>query len=581
MITMRRWIRGWFVGTLIAFAGLSSALAARYGGAKADPSDELFTNTTIRHLRIEIDAEEMRVLRRPVPRSRNSSERPSVPATVREGDLLWTNVAVHIKGSLGSFRPIDDKPALTLNFDKLAKEQRFHGLQKVSLNNSVQDPSYLSEKICREIYTTAGVPMPRSDFATVELNGRPLGLFVLVEGWNKQFLRRHFKNAKGNFYDLGGNRDVHTPTNAAFGEDPTNHAALNAVKASVNERDHFKRMARLRQTVDLDRFVTMHALDVLMWNWDGYGLNRNNFRLFHDLDANRIVFLPHGVDQMFWKANGPIMTGRAGLVAKSLLETAEGRRIYLDRFRELRANVFDARVLTNRMAELSARLRPALMNQGVLAVAQQQQAAQQLSRYIMARAQDVDAQLASVKNFAPLELNTVASLTNWMTRREMGDVGFSQTTNTPAALRIHVSDAPSIGAWVSTVWLEEGRYRIEGRVKTLGVQSMGEEGGAGFRVWSSRKETRGASWGWFPYSSTRDPRTGGMIPVFTNTPQQRLVGDKGWTPLTYEFELRQPLADLQIQCALQASSGAAWFDLSSLKIRRVAMSVTKSSVKGD
>ena len=113
----------------------------------------------------------------------------------------------------------------------------------------------------------------------------------------------------------------------------------------MNERDHAKRLARLRETVDLDRFVTLHALDVLMWNWDGYGLNRNNYRMFHDLAADRVVFFPHGMDQMFWKPNGPIMTGRSGLVAKSLLETAEGRRLYLDRFNELRTNVFDCAAL--------------------------------------------------------------------------------------------------------------------------------------------------------------------------------------------------------------------------------------------
>jgi hypothetical protein len=581
MVTVRHLlVPGWFAGALIACAGLCTASAASYGAGKADPSDDLFTNTAIRHLRIEIGEPEMAILRKPVPRSRDGGERPAVAATVREGALVWTNVAIHLKGSFGSFRPVDDKPALTLSFDKLADGQHFHGLKKISLNNSVQDPSYLSEKVCREIYNAAGVPTPRADYATAELNGRPLGLYVLVEGWNKQFLRRHFKNTKGNFYDLEGSHDVNLAREAAFGDDPTNHAALNAAKAAVNERDHAKRLARLRETVDLDRFVTLHALDVLMWNWDGYGLNRNNYRIFHDRGADRLVFMPHGVDQMFWKANAPIMTGRAGLVAKSLLETAEGRRIYLERFAELRTNFFDITALTNRIAQQTERLKPALMKRGVLGFASQQQAAREFQQLLVARLRDVDAQLAAVKDFRSMALNAPVPLTNWTMHRE-GEVGFSRTTNTPTALRLHVSDGPSFGAWTATVWLEEGRYRIEGRIKTLGVQSNERDGGAGFRVWSTRKETRGASWSWFPYGSGRDPRLGGLIPVFTNSVQQRLLGDKEWTAVTHEFELRQPLADLQIQCALQASSGAAWFDLSSLKIRRVSLNVSKSTAKGD
>ena len=583
MITLRPWfLRSCCLGLVLAWAGLASAHAAREGALRDDPTDELFTNTAIRHLRIEIGKEEMAILSRPVSRGRTGGERPSVPATVREGAFVWTNVSIHLKGSFGSFRPINDKPALTLNFDKLAENQRFHGLQKISLNNSVQDPSYVSEKICREIYAAAGVPPPRVDYATVELNGRPLGLFLLVEGWNKQFLRRHFPNAKGNFYELFGSRDVDRPLEATFGNDPTNHAALAAVAAATKVRDHTQRVEQLRAAVDLDRFVSLHALDVLMWNWDGYGMNRNNYRMFHDLAEDRMVILPHGVDQMFWMANGPIMTGRSGLVAKSLLETAVGRQLYLARFTELRTKVFDPGVISSRVAALTARLAPALKKQGLITASQQKQAAQEFTGRMAARARDVDAQLASVRHFTPLPLGVAAPLTNWTTRTESGQTGFSTTTNSPIALRVLVGSQPGLGVWTTTLWLEEGRYRIEGRIKTLGV--VGDErgdGGAGFRVWSSRKVTRGSSWDWFPYSNSRDERLGGLLPVFTNAPQQRLTGDASWTTVTHEFELRQPLADVQIQCALQATAGAAWFDQSSLQIRRVAMGVSKSATKGN
>src|SRR5437867_574567 len=81
--------------------------------------------------------------------------------------------------------------------DKWANGQRFHGLQKISLNNSVQDASLVSHKFSRELYTHVGVPVPRAGHTRVELNKRDLGLYVLTEGWNKQFLKRHFKNTKG------------------------------------------------------------------------------------------------------------------------------------------------------------------------------------------------------------------------------------------------------------------------------------------------------------------------------------------------------------------------------------------------
>src|SRR4051812_43540159 len=111
--------------------------------------DDLFTNAAVRHLRIEISKEGTESLRQYSWRTRKQVERTYVPATIREGKTVWTNVGVHLKGAYGSFRPLDDKPGFTLNFDKFSGGQRFHGLQKISLNNSVQDGSFLSDNIAR------------------------------------------------------------------------------------------------------------------------------------------------------------------------------------------------------------------------------------------------------------------------------------------------------------------------------------------------------------------------------------------------------------------------------------------------
>lgn len=555
---------------------LAGTVSAAY---KPGPGDELFADTPVRHLRIEISRSGMETLRGYSFRRGNESERASAPATVREGDKVWTNVAVHLKGQLGSFRPVDSKPALTLNFDKWADGQRFHGLQKISLNNSVQDPSYLNEKICRELYHAAGVPTPRADYATVELNGRFLGLYVLVEGWNRQFLKRHFENVEGNFYDFGGARDVDRPLPANFGQDPTNHAMLNAVKSAATEKDPARRLTRLRQTVDLDRFLSLNALDVMMWNWDGYAMNRNNYRLFHDLKANRLVFFPHGVDQMFWKPDGPIVTGRSGLVIRSLLETAEGRALYLHRFGELRTNVFDVKAITNRIAALSSRLMPAVMKNGLAEAGRFQAMVNIFQNRILARTRDVDEQLRGIQGLVRLGLNESLPLTNWTQRPWLGSILFDRDGAAGDALHLKVRNETSAGAWNTTLWLEEGRYLIEGRVRTRGVTGAlrNEPGGAGFRVWSDRKDTKGASWGWFPYGSNVDPQMGGLIPAMTNAVTQRLTGDTEWQTVRHEFELRQPIADLQIQCALLAGGGEAWFDPASIKIRRTAMTVGKAA----
>ena len=154
-----RWrvLRRSFLGGTVAWLSLGAAIAAGEVATRPDASDDLFTNAVVRHLRLEITPQDMGKLRQTVARHRSQAERPSVPATVREGELVWTNVSLHLKGAAGNFRSVDDKPALTLNFDKLADGQRFHGLQKISLNNSVQDSICVHEKSS----SSTGQRMPR------------------------------------------------------------------------------------------------------------------------------------------------------------------------------------------------------------------------------------------------------------------------------------------------------------------------------------------------------------------------------------------------------------------------------------
>jgi spore coat protein H len=102
--------------------------------------------------------------------------RSYVKATVSEGTNVYTDVGIHAKGGQGSFRPLDRNPSLTLNFDKFHKGQHFHGMDKIHLNNSVQDLTYMTENICRQLFRSADLPATRVGNARVEFNGRDLGL---------------------------------------------------------------------------------------------------------------------------------------------------------------------------------------------------------------------------------------------------------------------------------------------------------------------------------------------------------------------------------------------------------------------
>src|SRR5262245_51347483 len=129
-----------------------------------DPSADVFKPAgPVPVFKITVDAENLKLL--------NRDPRTYVKCTVRVGDRTYKNVGIHLKGAAGSWRDWNDKPGLTLNFDKFAAGQSYRGLDKVHLNNGVQDGSYLNEILANEMYLAAGVPACRCAHALVELNG--------------------------------------------------------------------------------------------------------------------------------------------------------------------------------------------------------------------------------------------------------------------------------------------------------------------------------------------------------------------------------------------------------------------------
>src|SRR5689334_3786754 len=89
--------------------------------AKELAGEDIFRDNLISGIHLILSPEALSSL------SQQDKARRYVQCTVREGAHTYTNVAIRLKGGPGSFRPLQDKPAFTLNFDKFAEGQRFHG----------------------------------------------------------------------------------------------------------------------------------------------------------------------------------------------------------------------------------------------------------------------------------------------------------------------------------------------------------------------------------------------------------------------------------------------------------------------
>lgn len=516
----------------------------RPGRRTRDPVSEVPSD--LWRLRIRVSDRDMNALRSTSFEWRRPTgqKRPEVRATVEEGGVTYTNVSLHLKGSAGSFRPVDSTPGLTLNVSKHAKGQSFHGFSKFSLNNSVQDPSLVAETLARELFLKAGVPAPQTDHATVILNDRDLGLYVFSEGWGKGFLRKHFQDPDGPLWDGGFVHDINEELDLNSGPETADRSALDRLVAASETRGAASRWARLSEALDTDRFASFLAMEVLLCHWDGYGMNRNNYRVFLDQATGRVVFLPHGMDQLFGRGgrmppDSPIEPTMRGMVARAFLGTVEGNKMYHERLRRFRAEFFNEQALVARAQEIAERIRPTLEAYGPEIAREQQAGLRELCRGITRRVRSIDEQLALPREPMEFDAEGVLRLTGWGgrpgTQARPGQPGFVRTTeNGLELLRIKARNGGSTGSWRTRVRVGPGRYRFEGRVRLEGIAG---QGGVALRISGTRR-------------SLERPSEG------------------AWQPLTFQFEVEEPVADVELVCEFDGAGGEAAFDAGSLRLVR-------------
>ena len=286
------------------------------------------------------------------------------PARVTVDGETYADVGVRKKGFVGSQSPI--KPSLKLRFDKYVEDQTLGGvLERMTLNNGIQDPSLINTCLAYQVFADAGLPAPRCNFATVSVNSENLGLHVHVEDLKTSMVPRTFANAEGNLYE-GIVSDFRPEWRGTF-EKKTNEGAadwsdIDAVVAALQDSSEAGWEA-LKAAVDLDRFLSFWATEVLVGHWDGYAGGRNNYHFYREPDGP-FVFIPWGVDDVFHLRDDPNPFDEItepppsvlahGAIAHRLYQDADGRAAYTSRLRDLLDTVWDEAELLQSTDAMSA-----------------------------------------------------------------------------------------------------------------------------------------------------------------------------------------------------------------------------------
>ncbi len=125
----------------------------------------------------------------------------------------YNHVAIRAKGntSLSSVATLGStKYSFKVEFDHYSEGMTYHGLDKLSLNNMIQDATMMKDYLAYTLMDRMGVPSPKCSFVQVNVNGEPWGLYLAVEGVEDSFMDRNGMT-KGELYkpdslSFGGGR---------------------------------------------------------------------------------------------------------------------------------------------------------------------------------------------------------------------------------------------------------------------------------------------------------------------------------------------------------------------------------------
>jgi CotH kinase protein len=346
-------------------AGTGSIVEAGSGGSSgsgsgADSSAELFDPDTLVRFDIELPAASMTAL--------NADPDTYVQGTLRYDGETITNVGIRIKGE-ATKRTLEQKAAFKIKFDEFVDKQEFHGLRRLTLNNMVEDPSFLAERLAYHMFRAAKLPAPRANSALVYLNGEYLGVYANIETEDKTFLRRWFPSDAGNLYEEGES-DFEYGHEMYFdletNETKNDRSDLTRLFAALLDAKPETYLQDIDGSLDTEHFLRFSAMEAAVDQWDMYAYTffyPNNFRIYDDPATGKFVFLPWGMDlalkpflytgrahisiyELSWYEDNPDHAApnahvSSGLIFKNCLASPTCKAKYTDVVREIVAT-FDA-----------------------------------------------------------------------------------------------------------------------------------------------------------------------------------------------------------------------------------------------
>jgi len=291
----------------VVTSALVLAVVVPVGAVRAQTADDLFDSNTLQDIQLFMAARDLQTLRDHV------LEDTYYVADIQYRGLRVRNIGIRSRGNTSR---LPAKPSLRLDFNRYTTKGTFLGFTALVLDNSVQDPSLIRERIAMSFFSRMGIPAPREAYARLFINNVYQGVYTIVEALDAKLMTRlgdsagylfQFRLSDTKYFgeDLGSDFEPYT---LKFERQNHDKDAETLVYTPIREMlrqlngpndSVFRQM--VERYLDLSQFVTHVAIETFLSQEDGFlGIHgMNNFFLYRQGSSTQHRIGPWDQDKVF------------------------------------------------------------------------------------------------------------------------------------------------------------------------------------------------------------------------------------------------------------------------------------------
>ena len=220
---------------------------------------------------------------------------------------LYKNVGIRAKGNT-SLKNVSDmgssRYSFKIEFDAYDSTNSYYGLDKLCLNNMIQDTTYMKDYLTYQMMADFGADTPLCSYVYITVNGEDWGLYLAVEGVEEAFLERNYGSSYGSLYKPDSQNSSNNGFGNGFGgmgssdvklqytdDDPKSYSNIfDNAKTDISEQDKSRLIRSLKalsenqtieEVVNVDEVLRYFVVHNFVCNDDSYtGTMVHNYYLY-------------------------------------------------------------------------------------------------------------------------------------------------------------------------------------------------------------------------------------------------------------------------------------------------------------